>query len=220
MTDILVIFIKWPEPGMVKTRIGQVLGDNKAANLYRYMVSRVIENLSPLLTKDMKICWYFDSVSKTREVKNWIKTEIFALNIYDLSNQIFCHQVGRDLGEKLQFVFDKYFSEGFKRVLAIGSDCITISDKIILEAFESIGGRNELVFGPCSDGGYYLVGMNDFRASLIFDGVAWSTDRVLETSLVIAQKNQLGVTLLEELNDLDTLQDLEKSSINLCDFEC
>mgnify|MGYP003299792919 FL=1 len=113
MTDILVIFIKWPEPGMVKTRIGQVLGHNKAANLYRYMVSRVIENLSPLLTKDMKICWYFDSVSKTREVKNWIKTEIFALNIYDLSNQIFCHQVGRDLGEKLQFVFDKYFSEGF-----------------------------------------------------------------------------------------------------------
>ena len=65
-----------------------------------------------------------------------------------------------------------------------------------------------------------FVGMNDFRASLIFDGVPWSTDRVLETSLVIAQKNQLGVTLLEELKDLDTLQDLEKSSINLCDFEC
>ena len=62
--------------------------------------------------------------------------------------------------------------------------------------------------------------MNDFRAFLIFDGVPRSTDRVLETSLVIAQKNQLGVTLLEELNDLDTLQDLEKSSINLCDFEC
>ena len=77
------------------------------------MVSIVIENLSPLLKKDMKICWYLDSISKTREVKNWIKTEIFALNIYDLSNQIFCHQVGRDLGEKLQFVFDKYFSEGF-----------------------------------------------------------------------------------------------------------
>ena len=104
--------------------------------------------------------------------------------------------------------------------MAIGTDCITISDKIIFEAFESIGGRNELVFGPCSDGGYYLVGMNDFRAFLIFDGVPRSTDRVLETSLVIAQKNQLGVTLLEELNDLDTLQDLEKSSINLCDFEC
>ena len=96
----------------------------------------------------MKICWYFDSISKTREVKNWIKTEIFATNIYDLSNQIFCHQVGRDLGEKFQFVFDKYFSED----LAISSDCITISDKIILEAFESIGGRNELVFEPCSDG--------------------------------------------------------------------
>ena len=88
----------------------------------------------------MKICWYFDSISKTREVKNWIKTEIFATNIYDLSNQIFCHQVGRDLGEKFQFVFDKYFSESFQRVLAISSDCITISDKIILEAFESIGG--------------------------------------------------------------------------------
>ena len=62
--------------------------------------------------------------------------------------------------------------------------------------------------------------MNDFRASLIFDGVPRSTDRVLETSLVIAQKNQLGVTLLEELNDLETPQDLEKSSINLCNFEC
>ena len=220
MTDILVIFIKWPESGMVKTRIGRVLGHDKAAKLYRYMVSRVIENLSPLLTKGMKVCWYFDSISKTREVKNWIKTETYALNINDLSNQIFCYQVGSDLGEKLQFVFNKYFSEGFHRVLAIGSDCITISDKIILEAFESIEGRNELVFGPCSDGGYYLVGMNDFRASLVFDGVPWSTDHVLETSLIIAQKNQLGVTLLEELNDLDSPQDLEKSCINLCDFEC
>ena len=104
--------------------------------------------------------------------------------------------------------------------MAIGSDCITISDKIILEAFESIRGRNELVFGPCSDGGYYLVGVNDFRGSLIFDGVPWSTGHVLEASLVIAQNNQLGVILLEELNDLDTLQDLEKSSICLCDFEC
>tara|TARA_B100000963_G_scaffold311849_1_gene288983 strand:- start:112 stop:279 length:168 start_codon:yes stop_codon:yes gene_type:complete len=55
---------------------------------------------------------------------------------------------------------------------------------------------------------------------LIFNGVPWSTDHVLETSLVIAQDNQLGVTLLEELNDLDTLQDLEKSSFNPCDFEC
>ena len=104
--------------------------------------------------------------------------------------------------------------------MAIGSDCITISDKIILEAFESMEGRNELVFGPCSDGGYYLVGMNNFRASLVFDGVPWSTDHVLETSLIIAQKNQLGVTLLKELNDLDSPQDLEKSCINLCDFEC
>ena len=62
--------------------------------------------------------------------------------------------------------------------------------------------------------------MNDFRAALIFDGVPRSTDRVLETSLVIAQKNQLGVTLLEERNDLETPQDLEKSSISLCNFEC
>ena len=62
--------------------------------------------------------------------------------------------------------------------------------------------------------------MNDFRASLIFDGDPWSTGHVLEASSVIAQKNQLGVTLLEEQNDLDTLQDLEKSSINPCDFEC
>ena len=49
------------------------------------------------------------------------------------------------------------------------------------------------------------------------DGVPWSTDHVLETSLIIAQKNQLGVTLLEVLNDLDSPQDLEKSCINLCD---
>ena len=62
--------------------------------------------------------------------------------------------------------------------------------------------------------------MNDLSGSLIFDGVPWSTDHVLETSLIIAQKNQLGATFLQELNDLDTLQDLEKSSINLCDFEC
>ena len=89
MTDLLIIFLKWPEAGRVKTRIGRIIGYPEAANIYRRMVSAIIRNISPIFDDGLKICWYYDPLSKGNEVEKWIKNELGTLNVTNFSNHLF-----------------------------------------------------------------------------------------------------------------------------------
>ena len=220
MTDLLIIFLKWPEAGRVKTRIGRVIGYPEAANIYRRMVSAIIRNISPIFDDGLKICWYYDPLSKGNEVEKWIKNELGTLNVTNFSNHLFYPQIEGDLGDKLKFIFDKSFSLCFQRVLAIGSDCVSMTDKQILTGFISLNDKRELVFGPCLDGGYYLVGMNNPKGSIVFHDVPWSTNHVLNKSLNIAEMNQISYSLIEELDDVDKPEDLQRYSFLLNDIDC
>ena len=111
----------------MKTRIGRIMGYSEAANIYRRMVSAIIRNISPIFVDGLKICWYYDPLSKGNEVEKWIKDEIGTLNVKNFSNHLFNPQIEGDLGDKLKFIFDKSFSLGFQRVLAIGSDCVSMT---------------------------------------------------------------------------------------------
>ena len=116
MTDLLIIFLKWPEAGRVKTRIGRIIGYPEAANIYRRMVSAIIRNISPIFDDGLKICWYYDPLSKDNEVEKWIKNELGTLNVTNFSNHLFYPQIEGDLGDKLKFIFNKSFSLRFQRV--------------------------------------------------------------------------------------------------------
>jgi rSAM/selenodomain-associated transferase 1 len=115
-------------------------------------------------------------------------------------------QTGRDLGERLGRVFGDLLGGPDDRVVAIGVDCPDLEPGIILEAYEALS-ASDLVLGPASDGGYYLLALRRMAPQL-FEGVDWGTERVLEQTLERAKRAGLETALLGGLSDLDTPDDL------------
>lgn len=109
-----------------------------------------------------------------------------------------------DLGERMQHAFENGFSEGFERILIIGTDLYDISEEDIRLAFESLN-NHDFVIGPATDGGYYLLGMKSLNSE-IFKNKNWGTNTVLENTLQDLQEYQLK--LMEPRNDVDYLDDI------------
>ncbi len=207
MTDLLLIFLKWPEPGRVKTRLANDIGAEKAAEVYKILVQRVIQQISPIYSQLVRICWVFDPIEKEDEMKDWIKKELDDLGFTDLNRHIFWSQSDGGLGDRLQSAFEKAFSLNYDRIIAIGTDCIELDSRTIERALASLSSERSIVFGPSFDGGYYLVGMRSNLGLSVFRSIPWSTSKVLEQSLDRAVSLDLEYTLLEEFNDVDTLED-------------
>jgi uncharacterized protein len=207
LTDLLLIFLKWPEPGRVKTRLANDIGAEKAAEIYKILVQRVMQQISPIYSQLVRICWVFDPIEKEDEMKGWIKKELDDLGFTDLNRHIFWSQSDGGLGDRLQSAFEKAFSLDYDRIIAIGTDCIELDSRTIERALASLSSERSIVFGPSFDGGYYLVGMRSNLGLSVFRSIPWSTSKVLEQSLDRAVSFDLEYTLLEECNDVDTLED-------------
>ncbi|HVK57585.1 MAG TPA: TIGR04282 family arsenosugar biosynthesis glycosyltransferase, partial [Candidatus Kapabacteria bacterium] len=117
----------------------------------------------------------------------------------------FRRQVGGELGARLQNAISESFAGGAASVIVIGSDCPYIQCSDIREASEELESL-DVVFGPATDGGYWLVGLNR-PAPALFEGISWGTNSVLAESLARAARLNLQVRLLRELSDIDTEQD-------------
>ncbi|MDE0569529.1 MAG: TIGR04282 family arsenosugar biosynthesis glycosyltransferase [Verrucomicrobiales bacterium] len=207
MTDLLLVFLKWPEPGRVKTRLANDIGAEKAAEIYKILVQRVIQRISSIYSQLEGVCWVFDPIEKEYAIKDWITKELNDLGFTDLKRHIFWSQSDGDLGDRLQSAFEKAFSLDYHRIIAIGTDCIELDSRTIERALVSLSSERSIVFGPSFDGGYYLVGMRSNLGLSIFRSIPWSTSKVLEQSLDQAVSLDLEYTLLEEFNDVDTLED-------------
>lgn len=191
MTDLLLIFIKNPQLGKVKTRLARSVGDEQALKIYKKLLE--LTRTATLETSVRRWLFYSDFVEKR---DGW--------RAADFDKKV---QTGGDLGERMKNAFREAFAAGARQVVIIGSDCPEISPKILQEAFEKLKyGAVEVVVGPAPDGGYYLLGTNSFFPE-IFENIEWSTERVLPTTLQIAQKFGRKIHLLPELSDVDTEED-------------
>ena len=92
-------------------------------------------------------------------------------------------------------------------MITIGCDCPDLSREHIGRAFDALY-MKDLVLGPATDGGYYLIGMK-CPCEILFKDIPWGTDRVLETTVYLAQELDLSIEILEELRDVDRPADLE-----------
>jgi hypothetical protein len=127
----------------------------------------------------------------------------FASNGFDLFPQN-----GNDLGERLNNIFVQKSAEGYDAIVIVDSDSPDLPRAIVQKSFALLtSGRAEAVFGPCYDGGYYLVGLRKFHPELFRD-IPWSTDAVLQKTLEAAAINAVKTRLLQRWNDLDTFEDL------------
>jgi rSAM/selenodomain-associated transferase 1 len=190
--ELLIVFVKNIKLGKVKTRLAKSIGNEGAFEVYKHLVE-ITEKATQKVKHEKHI--YFSDVIIDEK---WPNTPKFI-------------QKGADLGEKMQNAFEKGFSDGYKKIILIGSDLPDISATIIQKGFDQLN-NSEIVFGPAEDGGYYLVGMNKMYKS-IFENKKWSTKELLKTTLLELDKNKTKVSLLHKLNDIDNLDDLKRSSV-------
>jgi len=187
---LLLIFTRNPELGKTKTRLAKTIGNEKALEIYKLLLQK-----TKTVTKDLncdKAVYY--SV-KIRENDIWDET------IYQKHQQ-----KGEDLGIRMENAFLNGFTNGYEKVMIVGSDLFDLTPEHINKAFEKLN-DNDVVIGPAEDGGYYLLGMKQQHAS-IFKNKEWGTASVRKDTLSDLKDNT--VYLLEELNDIDVYDDLKK----------
>ncbi len=190
----ILLFIKSPEKGKVKTRLAKVIGEDAALDIYKCLVTDTLETLKagPFA---LDICFYPPDSGEI--VESWLGNEY-----------TYVQQHGRDIGERMKNAFIQIFSDGVAKVLLIGSDIPDMTISSINEAVEALDTR-DAVIGPTPDGGYYLIGFN--RSTFlpdIFQGIAWSTGSVFYQTMQILKKSAVSVHVLTRLMDIDTFDDL------------
>ncbi len=113
-----------------------------------------------------------------------------------------------DLGSRMSDAFRRSFAGGkHHRAVIIGTDCPGVDRKVIEQAF-SVLEEYPVVVGPSRDGGYYLLGMTE-DCPWLFESIAWSTDLVMSQTVHALEARQCEWAALPELQDIDTLEDLE-----------
>jgi hypothetical protein len=191
---MLLIFVKYPEPGKVKTRLAENIGSENAALLYRKMAESLIYNLSKLA--DYRKIIFFDPPERTNDVVRWLK----------FNGLSFMAQKGNSLGERMSNAFSHAFSLGAAKAVVIGTDCPQITTETIVKAFEKLE-VSEAVVGPSFDGGYYLLGLRRLIPE-VFHEIDWSTNLVFDQTMKRLRHNGIKSECLEMLRDVDTVEDL------------
>ena len=191
--ELLIIFVRNPIPGKVKTRLAKTIGHDKALEVYNELVAHT-HAVAKKISFD-KAVFYSD--------------EIIQDDVFDLKSFQKYDQEGSDLGKRMLNAFKLAFGKRYRRVVIIGSDSFEISPKIIKQAFDELA-YNNFVIGPSHDGGYYLLGMSALHVSL-FKNKRWSHDEVLQDTLIDIRNMNGSYKLLKELIDVDTEEDLHNS---------
>jgi len=193
--ECLLLFMRYPEVGQVKTRLIPDLGVEAATNWYRQLAEHAVAHAKVLKNlRSVDITVWFTGGNEAA-FKAWLGT--------DLTYQ---PQVQGDLGDRLSYAFQVAFNQGYQSVVAVGTDCPQLDTAIYEQGFQQLQ-IHDLVIGPANDGGYYLIGLKQATPTL-FHEIAWSTSVVFQQTLKIAAELGLTCARLPDLIDIDTLDDL------------
>ncbi len=185
----LIVFLKNPKLGRAKTRLASTIGDDLALAAYRKMCDHTIRMVSSFHA-EVSIYWS-DSLPERLDER----MDGFRQNVQ--------HQGG--LGTRMMDAIQREVSHG--PVAIIGSDCLDLSAEILKEAYDRLA-LHDVVLGPAADGGYYLLAMKEMHPELFLE--TYSHGRVLRETVDRAAEKGLKVSLLSELSDIDTWNDLER----------
>ena len=216
-TTALLVFIKNPVEGRVKTRLAATVGTAKALEVYHKLLAHTfaVANATKVAGLERKL-YYSEPIGQVTFTNYQLPETGLALWSADGSvlGFVACVQSQvTDLGERMRAAFAETFektpSEGvpmpLAKVVIIGSDCLELQPHHLEAAFAALD-STDLVIGPAHDGGYYLLGMKQLHPTL-FEGIVWSTDTVYRETMHRAAALGLRVAYLETLHDVDTEAD-------------
>ncbi|MFC5269817.1 TIGR04282 family arsenosugar biosynthesis glycosyltransferase [Adhaeribacter terreus] len=186
----LIIFIRNPELGKVKTRLAATVGDENALLIYEELLRYTMQITENLPVR--KMLFYADKIAEN---------DCWPTTAFDK----FLQQPG-DLGMRMQAAFEKAYAEGASQIMIIGSDCYELSEALVNKAFTKLE-THDAVIGPAADGGYYLLGFSRPNHS-VFQNKNWSTDSVFQTTIQDLERENFSYFVLPVLNDVDEEKDL------------
>jgi rSAM/selenodomain-associated transferase 1 len=194
----LIVFAKNPIPNQVKTRLIPTLSPEQAATLYTAFLIDWCETLAELPDVDIVI------VYTPPEAQPDLQALIG-------ENAIYIPQIGTDLGERLTSATQWAMEQGYTKILVVGSDSPTLPISYISQAITLLDSR-DIVIGPSTDGGYYLIGFSaealTTTVPLVFEEIAWSTADVFQQTFARIHEAQATLGLLPPWYDIDTAEDL------------
>jgi rSAM/selenodomain-associated transferase 2/rSAM/selenodomain-associated transferase 1 len=192
-TDRLAIFARFPEPGRAKTRLIPALGPAGAAQLHAEMVRHTLRRVDELDGRHGVSLEVWFAGGNTE----WFRAAF--------GERCYRRQTEGDLGARMAHAFGAMLADARAAVI-IGTDCPALTARIVSDAFGALR-DHDLVLGPATDGGYYLIGLRRPIPDL-FDRMSWGTSGVLSETLARAERLGLGVHLLPSLDDVDEPSDL------------
>lgn len=195
MTDeAVIVFLKNPEEGKVKTRLAKTLGSRRALKIYQELLNKIRTSLSEV-PSDIYL-FYSERVENS--------------NGWDFVKQRRV-QKGDDIGSRMSDAFRQLFKEGYSSVVLIGTDIWDLQPADIRDAFYMLE-QKDVVLGPAEDGGYYLIGMKTPMPEL-FELPEWSNEHVLERTLDKCRQYDLTAGRIRMLRDIDEAKDLEGTGL-------
>lgn len=203
----LGLFAKFWEPGRVKTRLAATLGDQLACELYEIFLFHLLDSIAPVSTRATVV---FSPPNRQVDFQAAIPT-----------GWMLEPQVEGDLGDRMRNFFagrlpdaeSKHSTKSGVKVVVVGADCPQLSSVEIQTAFDRLD-ENDVVIGPSTDGGYYLLGMQGSLVE-VFDNIDWSTSSVLEQTIQRVNQQGKSHALLAERTDVDDEIALQQMLANL-----
>ena len=190
MKDVLLVFVKNPVLGKVKSRLANSIGEERALLVYKKLLEKTKEVASEI-TCDKVVC-YSDIIDES--------------DIWDAPKFLKTLQIGDNLGDKMFNSILWASNNSYDRICLIGSDNMEITKEILVAAFEGLK-KHDIVIGPAKDGGYYLIGMNQ-PVELLFRKKNWGASSVLVETIKDIRNLGLKFKLLPKLSDIDIIEDI------------
>jgi uncharacterized protein len=201
--NALLIFAKAPVPGRVKTRLLPAVSAAGAAEIQKACIADTLRMAGKVRGCDLFL-FGAGGPAHFRALAQRGPSRIKRRHAAKL-----LPQRGRDLGARLENAFRKVFGRGYGRVVVIGTDTPWMGAARIGEAFRALA-ENDVVLGPCRDGGYYLLGLRGFLPEF-FRGIPWGTSRACRATLRAARRYGARRRILRVDFDLDRPGDLRRA---------
>lgn len=198
----IYVFAKEPLPGSCKTRLAQAIGEAQATRVASYLLQQTFE-LCKTVQQHM-----MEDASQAVHIHLVVTPDASSLywrNIQHVYGFNILQQVSGDLGQRISAAIAPSLCKG-ESVLCIGMDCPFLTVDHLIQCFQSLD-HKDVVLHPALDGGYVLIGLNQWRPELFID-IAWSTAEVCQQTLCIAHNLDLTVDFKASLRDIDTSHDL------------
>ncbi len=194
MRRCLMIVVKEPAVGQVKTRLAAGVGGAYAVALYQAFVADTIATARTVRGVDLGLVFWPPSAHA------YFRTLC--------PDAVLFGQRGAGLGERLLNAFEQAHAAGYERCVVISSDSPNVPAVYLRHAFELLDDA-AVVLGPCEDGGYYLIGMH-VPQPVLFEGITWSTEVVYQQTVERAAGAGLPLATLPCWYDIDTAADLNR----------